>query len=107
MDSNTMLNLLRPLYNSFTPLEFEIVSQFQKAFDIKIVSEKFIGMNPLERSDVLFGVLDKQASQLSYEYDICFIPLTPNEASGAVQGFEDANYVASQTQSNKIASKEM
>lgn len=107
MDSNTMLNLLRPLYNSFTPLEFEITSQFQKAFNVKIVSEKFIGLNPLERSDMLFDVIDKQAAQLSYEYDICFIPLTPNEASGVIQGFEDADYVANQNKSQKIASKEL
>lgn len=107
MDSNAMLNLLRPLYNSFTPLEFEVVSQFQKAFDIKIVSEKFIGVNPLERSDMLFSILDNQQADLSFEYDICFIPLTPNEASGAVQGFEDANYVANQASSQKIASKEL
>ena len=44
---------------------------------------------------------------MSFDYDIAFIALTPSEASGSIKGFEDAEYVASQKSSQKIASKEL
>lgn len=105
MDSNAMLKILRPVFNSFTPLEFEIVGQFKNAFDVKIVSEKFVGVDPGERVKMLSEKLNSIEPQISFDYDISFVALTPNESSGSVQGFEDSNFL-SQNKPHKIASKE-
>lgn len=107
MDSDTILKKLRSVYNVLTPLEVSIVSQHENAYDIKVVSESFKGVNPSDRVNRLYDLLDKAYPQMSFEYDIAFIALSPNEASGSIKGFEDADYVASQSSAQKIASKEL
>ena len=105
MDKNTMLNILRPVFNILAPLEVDVVSQFKNAFDIKVVSEKFVGMAPSQRDKWLSDLIDTSNPKLSYEYDISFIALTPSESNGTVSGFED-DKAQPKNNKQKIASKE-
>ncbi len=107
MDSDTILKKMRSVYNVLTPLEVSIVSQHENAYDIKVVSESFKGVNPSDRVSRLYDLLDKAYPQMSFEYDIAFVALSPSEANGSIKGFEDADYIANQNKSQKIASKEL
>jgi len=79
MDAKTLELICRQVTNVLTPLRIEVLERYNNSFTLRVVSDRFNGMQPLSRFSLLSDLFEKDAPQLTENFSFDFEAWTARE----------------------------